>query len=37
MTTLIIRNYHEIQGHVGAQQVLAATREKYWILRGPSQ
>lgn len=36
VTTLIIRHYHNINGHVGARQVLAATRERYWILRGTS-
>ncbi|VDI41613.1 Hypothetical predicted protein [Mytilus galloprovincialis] len=36
VTSLIVRFYHENQGHVGRQQVLAATRMKYWILKGPS-
>ncbi|XP_053388307.1 uncharacterized protein LOC128551468 [Mercenaria mercenaria] len=36
VTTLIVRHYHSINGHVGTQQVLAATREKYWILHGSS-
>ncbi|CAG2222472.1 unnamed protein product [Mytilus edulis] len=36
VTSLIVRFYHENQGHVGIQQVLAATRMKYWILKGPS-
>lgn len=36
ITTLIIRFYHETQGHVGRQQVLAAARDKYWIMKGPS-
>ena len=36
VTKLIIRHYHETYGHVGTQQVLAATREKYWIVKGPS-
>ena len=36
VTTLIICHYHETRGHVGAQQVLAAVREKYWILKGQS-
>ena len=36
VTTLIIRHYHETRGHVGTQQVLAAVREKYWILKGQS-
>ncbi|CAG2227643.1 unnamed protein product [Mytilus edulis] len=36
VTTLIIRYYHETTGHVGKQQVLAASREKYWILKGSS-
>ena len=36
VTTLIIRFLHETKGHVGIQQVLAATREDYWIVRGHS-
>lgn len=36
VTELIIRYYHENNGHVGRQHVLAEIRAKYWILRGPS-
>ncbi|XP_060580217.1 uncharacterized protein LOC132737005 [Ruditapes philippinarum] len=36
LTTLMIRFYHESQGHVGVQQVLAATRTRYWIINGHS-
>ena len=36
VTTLIIRFLHEINGHVGIQLVLAATRERYWIVKGHS-
>ncbi|XP_063405949.1 uncharacterized protein LOC134689913 [Mytilus trossulus] len=36
VTTLIIRYYYETTGHVGKQQVLAASREKYLILKGSS-
>lgn len=31
---LIIRYYHEINGHVGAVQVLSLLREQFWILKG---
>ena len=33
-TDLIIRDCHEREGHVGAGQVLASIRQKFWILRG---
>ena len=33
VTDLIIRHYHQV-GHVGATQVLAAIRRKFWILKG---
>ena len=36
VTTLIIRFLHETKGHVGTQHVLAATRERYWIVKGHS-
>ena len=36
VTTLIIRSYHENNGHIGMSQVLASLRETYWILNGPS-
>ena len=34
VTSLIIRKVHAINGHVGSNQVLAHTREKFWIVRG---
>ena len=34
VTDLVIRDCHEREGHVGAGQVLASVREKFWILRG---
>ena len=36
VTEMIITHYHKIEGHVGANQVLASIRQKYWILRGPT-
>ena len=33
-TALIVQHYHEREGHSGTLHVLAALREKYWILRG---
>ncbi|XP_052271561.1 uncharacterized protein LOC127872270 [Dreissena polymorpha] len=36
VTSLIIRHYHETSGHIRAQQVVSSTREKYWIINGPS-
>ena len=33
-TDLIIRDCHEREGYVGAGQVLASIRQKFWILRG---
>ena len=36
VTTLIIRSFHERNGHVGMSQVLSSLREMYWILKGPS-
>ena len=35
VTDLIIHHYHQV-GHVGATQVLAAIRKKFWILKGGS-
>ena len=32
-TDLIIRDCHEREGHVGAGQILASIRQKFWILR----
>ena len=34
VTNLIIRDCHKRGGHVGASQVLASARAKFWILRG---
>ncbi|KAK2551629.1 hypothetical protein P5673_027396 [Acropora cervicornis] len=34
MTDLIIKDYHEKEGHVGAGHVLASLRQRFWILRG---
>ena len=34
VTDLVIRDCHEREGHVGAGQVLASGRQKFWILRG---
>ncbi|MBM6549432.1 integrase zinc binding domain-containing protein, partial [Streptococcus dysgalactiae] len=34
VTDLIIRHYHEMEGHVGVTQVLAALRKRFWILKG---
>lgn len=36
VTDLIIRFYHEIQEHMGKQQVLTETRKRFWIMRGLS-
>jgi len=36
VTRLIIWHYHKLNGHEGVQQVLATTRENYWVIRGPS-
>ena len=34
ITSIIIRHYHKTNGHVGVNHVLAATREKFWIIKG---
>ena len=34
VTDLVIRDCHEKESHVGAGQVLASIRQKFWILRG---
>ncbi|XP_068738988.1 uncharacterized protein [Montipora capricornis] len=34
VTDLIIKDYHEKEGHVGACHVLASLRQRFWILRG---
>ena len=36
VTKLIVRYYHINQGHAGTSQTLAAIRQKYWIIKGPS-
>ena len=36
VTTLIVRHYHQVNGHVGAHQVLSLIRKRFWILRGLS-
>ena len=36
VTTLIIQNCHRQQGHLGHAHVLAAIRQKFWIVRGLS-
>lgn len=36
VTKLIIRYFHESNGHIGRQQVLAMIRQSYWITRGTS-
>jgi hypothetical protein len=36
VTKLIVRYYHVKEGHVGTTQTLAAIRQKYWIVKGPS-
>lgn len=34
LTELVIIDYHRREGHMGNMQVLAATREKFWIVGG---
>ena len=36
VTDLLIRDFHEREGHMGASQVLASINEKYWIIKGRS-
>lgn len=36
VTDMIIRYYHQQNGHVGRNQTLAAIRKKFWIIKGPS-
>ena len=36
VTSLIIRDFHQINGHVGSQHVLALIRSRYWIVHGMS-
>ena len=33
VTKLIIRHYHQLNGHVGTYQVLAEIRQRFWIVR----
>ena len=37
ITTLIIRHYHRLEGHMGSRQVLATIRRFFWIIHGPSE
>ncbi|XP_077997089.1 uncharacterized protein LOC144450360 [Glandiceps talaboti] len=34
ITELLVRHYHEQEGHVGANHVLSVIRRKFWIVRG---
>ena len=34
VTDLIVKDYHEKEGHVGAGHVLVSLRQRFWILRG---
>ncbi|KAH9592803.1 hypothetical protein MS3_00004602 [Schistosoma haematobium] len=34
ITYLILQYYHTLEGHVGATQVMATVRERFWVLRG---
>ena len=36
VTRLIVRHLHESSGHSGTNQTLAAVRQQYWIIKGPS-
>ena len=36
ITDLIIKYYHKLNGHSGTMQVLAAIRERFWIVKGHS-
>ena len=36
VTRLLIKHYHEANGHSGAQHTLANLRERYWIIKGLS-
>ena len=31
---LVIRHYHELNGHMGQESVLTSLREKFWVLKG---
>lgn len=34
ITELIIRYYHQVEGHMGVYHTLAALRKRYWVLKG---
>ena len=34
LAKMIVKYYHEREGHMGASHVLARTREKFWIIKG---
>ena len=34
ITDMITQYYHELEGHAGSTQVLAAVRKKVWVMRG---
>ncbi|XP_046860750.1 uncharacterized protein LOC124453977 [Xenia sp. Carnegie-2017] len=36
VTKLIVRYYHAKEGHAGTSQTLAAIRQRFWIIKGPS-
>ena len=36
VTDLIVKEYHEAEGHMGANQVLSSIRRKFWLLQGNS-
>ena len=36
VSELVIRHYHHLNGHVGTYQVLAETRQRYWIVNAVS-
>ena len=36
VTEMIIRYYHDLNGHVGSHQVLAEIRQRFWIVKGVS-
>ena len=33
VTTILIRNIHEVNGHCGVEQVLSISREQFWIVK----
>ena len=36
VTAMIIRHYHDLNGHVGSYQILAEIRQRFWIVKGVS-